>query len=53
MTGFGWSVFLCRNLALQENWQYGLRYDATIVSNILGGKLSFPYFRQKWGIGPK
>lgn len=50
MTGFGWSVPL-PEFALRENWQEGdLRYDATIVSEYLGWKLSFPYFRKNWNL---
>nr|WP_299074479.1 RagB/SusD family nutrient uptake outer membrane protein [uncultured Allomuricauda sp.] len=50
MTGFGWSVPL-PEFALRENWQDGdLRYDATIVTEYLGWKLSFPYFRKNWNL---
>ncbi|CAM4290331.1 RagB/SusD family nutrient uptake outer membrane protein [Zobellia nedashkovskayae] len=50
MTGYGWSVPL-PEFALQENWQDGdLRYDATIVTEYLGWKLAFPYFRKNWNL---
>ncbi|MGP1993175.1 RagB/SusD family nutrient uptake outer membrane protein [Zobellia laminariae] len=50
MTGYGWSVPL-PEFALQENWQEGdLRYDATIVTEYLGWKLAFPYFRKNWNL---
>ncbi|MUH37655.1 RagB/SusD family nutrient uptake outer membrane protein [Zobellia amurskyensis] len=50
MTGYGWSVPL-PEFALRENWQDGdLRYDATIVTEYLGWKLSFPYFRKNWNL---
>ncbi|SHJ06650.1 RagB/SusD family nutrient uptake outer membrane protein [Pseudozobellia thermophila] len=50
MTGYGWSVPL-PEFALRENWQEGdLRYDATIVTEYLGWKLSFPYFRKNWNL---
>lgn len=50
MTGFGWSVPL-PEFALRENWEDGdLRYDATIVSEYLGWKLQFPYFRKNWNL---
>ncbi|MDO6819480.1 RagB/SusD family nutrient uptake outer membrane protein [Zobellia sp. 1_MG-2023] len=50
MTGYGWSVPL-PEFAMRENWQEGdLRYDATIVTEYLGWKLSFPYFRKNWNL---
>lgn len=50
MTGYGWSVPL-PELADQANWQDGdLRYDATIVTEYLGWKLHFPYFRKNWNL---
>ena len=50
MTGYGWSVPL-PELARRENWQEGdLRYDATIVTEYIGWKLKFPYFRKNWNL---
>ena len=50
MTGYGWSVPM-PELADQTNWQEGdLRYDATIVTEYIGFKLSFPYFRKNWNL---
>ena len=50
MTGFGWAVPL-PEFALRENWGEGdLRYDVTIVTEYLGVKLTFPYFRKNWNL---
>lgn len=50
MTGYGWSVPMPQ-IADKKNWQEGdLRYDASIVTEYLGFKLSFPYFRKNWNL---
>ena len=50
MQGYGWSIPLPQ-LANKANWQAGdLRYDATIVTEYLGFKLAFPYFRKNWNL---
>ena len=50
MTGYGWAIPL-PDFALKTKWQTGdLRYDATVVTDYLGFKLNFPYFRKNWNL---
>jgi len=50
MTGFGKAIPM-PEISRRENWQNGdLRYDASIVTEYLGWKLNFPYYRKNWNL---